>query len=68
MASWPGVLTPTSQKAVERQLQDILHLEDVSGLLKDDGRRVSLCVALVKLAPNMTLMHPTDAGCAIPDS
>ena len=60
VASWSGVLIPKSQKAVERQLQDILHLEEVSGLLKDDGRRVSLCVALVKLAPSLTLMHPIE--------
>ena len=59
-ASWPGVLTTNSQNIVKQQLSEALHVDDVSSLLRDDGRRVSLCLALVQLSPNMTLMHPIE--------
>ncbi|CAE7825327.1 unnamed protein product, partial [Symbiodinium sp. CCMP2592] len=34
--------------------------QDVVGLCKDDGCRMSVCLALVRVAPELTLQHPLD--------
>ena len=59
---WRGSLSQSSLDSCVRCLSSLPNFEgqDVAGLCKDDGRRVSVCLAVVRVAPELTLQHPLD--------
>ena len=61
-ARWRGNLSQSSLDSCVRCLSSLACFEDqdVAGLCKDDGRRVSVCLAVVRVAPELTLQHPLD--------